>query len=74
MEVCSAIRQRIIAIDQKYESQPFVLFTSHILPNKGRILLYLEHSIKQVYENHKDPEDGLLYLKYSNLDPFGALA
>ena len=34
MDVCNAIRKRIIALDSKYESQPFFLFTNRILPNK----------------------------------------
>lgn len=32
---------------------------------------YAELSIKELYNTHKDPEDGLLYLMYSNLDPYG---
>ena len=35
MEVCNAIRTRIINIDQKYESQPFFLFVNKSMPPKG---------------------------------------
>lgn len=31
---------------------------------------YSELSIKELYNTHKDTEDGLLYLMYSNLDPY----
>ena len=36
LDVCQAIRQRIIKIDKKYESQSFFLFTKKFLPNKCR--------------------------------------
>ena len=71
MEVCDAIRKRILKIDQKYQSQSFFLFTNKILPNKCTCLPDIELSIKELYNTHKDPEDGLLYLMYSNLDPYG---
>lgn len=38
MEVCDAIRKRILKIDQKYQSQSFFLFTNKILPNKCTLL------------------------------------
>lgn len=31
---------------------------------------YSEMSIKELYPNNKDPEDGLLYFKFSNMDPY----
>lgn len=39
-------------------------------PTKVSPPLFLELSIKELYANHRDPEDGLLYLKYSNMDPY----
>lgn len=29
-------------------------------------------TIEELYEKEKDQEDGFLYIKYSNMEPFGA--
>jgi hypothetical protein len=35
MEICNAIRSRIVTLDEKFKNQPFFLFTRNKLPNKG---------------------------------------
>lgn len=55
MEVCDAIRKRIIKIDKKYENQSFFLFTNKVLPNKCISSLTLEMFVKDLYNTHKDP-------------------
>ena len=70
MDVYNAIRKRIISIDAKYESQSFYLFTNRVLTNRGMRNRNAEMSIKEIYQTQKDPEDGLLYFKYSNMDPY----
>jgi DNA-directed RNA polymerase subunit E'/Rpb7 len=72
MEVWGAVRLRIIDVDEKFRNQPFFLFTKNKLPSKGTPPSDAELSIKDIYEAEKDPEDGLLYFKYSNFDPFGS--
>lgn len=38
--------------------------------NVHKRFICIEFSIKEIYATQKDPEDGLLYFKYSNVDPF----
>lgn len=71
MEVSNAIRNRVIAIDSKFENQPFFLYANKTLLNKGSHDWILELPMSEVYKTYSDEEDHLLYLKYSNMDPYG---
>lgn len=43
------------------------------IPHKGtQKWLIKDMTIEELYEKEKDQEDGFLYIKYSNMEPFGA--
>jgi hypothetical protein len=48
------------------------MFTGRKMPSKGiHKIISIERTIKEIYDAYKDPEDHLLYFKYSNVDPYG---
>jgi hypothetical protein len=70
-DVYSSIRNRISRINQGLEKHSLFLFADNLLPQKGNALENLEISVGELYASRKDPEDGILYLQYSNVDPTG---